>query len=114
MPLIHGAHSIARSNSKPLEIAVSEQMQDYWLAFAKDPVNGLPKLGWQGYAGRQDGESMLIGWENEVVRSIADSELESACNGGVPNGKPRPPYKCVKRSTIECIGCARYVKYSVH
>ncbi|XPS76557.1 hypothetical protein M3J09_008608 [Ascochyta lentis] len=91
LPLIFGTHGIARSNSTPFEIEVSERMQDYWLAFAEDPVGGLPAMGWRGYAGNSKGTSVLLGWENEVVQPITDIELESACNEGVPNGKPRPP-----------------------
>jgi len=91
LPLVFGTPSIARSNSTPFEAAVSEQMQDYWLAFAKDPVHGLPAKGWHGYHGNIDGESALFGWGDNVVRPIADSELESARDQGVPNGKPNPP-----------------------
>lgn len=91
LPMVFGTHSIARGNSTPFEYAVSEQMQDYWLAFAQDPVHGLPALGWEGYAGTENGSSKLLGWENEVVQPISDRELESGCTGGVPNGKPNPP-----------------------
>jgi acetylcholinesterase len=91
MPIIFGAHDIARSKSTPLEVAVSEKMQDYWLAFVEDPVNGLPRLGWKSYSPRLGSKSVLIGWKGKVVQPIADSELEAPCNGRVPNGKPNPP-----------------------
>ena len=91
LPLVHGTHNIARGNSTLLEIEVSKRMQDYWLAFAEDPVNGLPAAGWQGYSGTLSGESVLFGWHGEVVQHIADTDLESACDSGVPNGKPNPP-----------------------
>lgn len=91
LPMVFGTHSIARSNSTSFEVAVSEEMQDFFLAFAEDPENGLPAKGWQGYKGDSKGESALFGWKDQVVRPIADKELESGCDEGVPNGKPKPP-----------------------
>lgn len=91
LPLVFGTHGIARANSTPFEAAVSRQMQDYYLAFAKDPENGLPAKGWYGYEGKSDGESALFGWGHETVQPLADSELESACDEGIPNGNPKPP-----------------------
>lgn len=100
MPLVFGTHSIARSESTSFQVEVSEQMQDYWLAFVEDPINGLPRLGWEGYSGKAGGSSMLIGSENEVTQLIADSELEKPCDGLVPNGKPKPPASCRKKSHV--------------
>ncbi|KAF3042039.1 hypothetical protein E8E11_001603 [Didymella keratinophila] len=91
LPLVFGTYGIARSNSKLFETEVSQQMQDYWLAFAKDPENGLPAKGWHGYSGNQNGTSALFGWHGDAVQRVADSELESACDEGIPNGKPKPP-----------------------
>lgn len=89
MPLVFGTHNIARSNSTALEFAVSEAMQDYWLAFAEDPVNGLPKAGWEAY--EPTGEAVLFGWEGQAVQPIKEADLEAPCNGLAPNGLPKPP-----------------------
>jgi carboxylesterase type B len=89
VPLIFGTHGIARSNSTALEISVSEAMQDFWLAFAEDPVNGLPKAGWEAY--EPTGEAVLFGWENQAVQPIKEADLERPCNGLMPNGQPKPP-----------------------
>jgi acetylcholinesterase len=89
MPLIFGTHNIARTNSTPFEVAVSEKMQDYWLAFAQDPVNGLPEMGWESY--EPEGEAVLIGYKDKVVQPLPESVLEAPCNGLVPNGKGKPP-----------------------
>lgn len=89
MPLVFGTHSIARGNSTPLEFAVSEAMQDYWLAFAENPVKGLPDAGWEAY--EPAGEAVLFGWENKAVQPIKEADLVAPCNGLVPNGLPKPP-----------------------
>lgn len=89
MPLVFGTHNIARSNSTPLEFAVSEAMQDFWLAFAEDPVKGLPDAGWEAY--EPNGEAVLFGWEGKAVQPINEADLEAPCNGLMPNGLPKPP-----------------------
>jgi acetylcholinesterase len=89
LPLYFGTYGIARGNGTDFEREVSEQVQDYYLAFAEDPVNGLPELGWEAY--KPSGEGVLIGYDGDVVRSIEASVLESACDGVTPNGKPLPP-----------------------
>lgn len=89
MPLVFGTHSIARSNSTALEVAVSEAMQDFWLAFAEDPVKGLPEAGWEAY--EPAGEAVLFGWEGKAVQPIKEADLEAPCDGLVPNGLPKPP-----------------------
>lgn len=91
LPLVFGTHSIARGHATVFENEVSVQMQDYWLTFVKDPENGLPAKGWQSYSGDQEVNSALFGWHGVAVQSLADSELESACDGGIPNGMPKPP-----------------------
>lgn len=91
LPLIFGTHGIARGASTPFEVAVSQRMQDYWVAFAEDPVKGLPKQKWQAY--EPQGEGVLIGYDNTVVRMIKEAELEKPCNGLTPNGLPPPPAK---------------------
>ncbi|KAF2193199.1 para-nitrobenzyl esterase [Zopfia rhizophila CBS 207.26] len=83
LPLIFGTHGIARGASTPFEIQVSMQMQDYWLAFAEDPVNGLPEMGWTAYM--PEGNAVFIG-RDVVVQPIAESRLEAPCDGE----RPRP------------------------
>ena len=67
----------------------SEKVQDYYLAFAKDPINGLPQMGWEAY--EPSGEAVLIAYEGQVVQSVKESALEAPCDGLVPNGSPLPP-----------------------
>ncbi|KAF2009115.1 para-nitrobenzyl esterase [Aaosphaeria arxii CBS 175.79] len=89
LPLLFGTHGIARGTSPRFEVEVSEQMQDFWLAFAEDPVNGLPKLGWDASA--PGGDGILIGWEGEVTQRISQSRLEEPCDGPRAKEDGRPP-----------------------
>jgi acetylcholinesterase len=89
LPLIFGTYGIARGNGTEFEREASEKIQDYYLAFAKDPVNGLPAMGWKTY--NPSGEAVLFAYEGQAVQSIKESVLERACNGTTPNGLPLPP-----------------------
>ncbi|KAI1527174.1 PnbA Carboxylesterase type B [Pyrenophora tritici-repentis] len=89
IPLYFGTYGIVRGNGTAFEKAVSEKVQDYYLAFAKDPVNGLPQMGWNAYT--PSGEAVLIGYDGEIVQGIEESELEKPCDGVKPNGLPIPP-----------------------
>lgn len=88
LPMYFGTYGIARGNGTDFERQVSEQVQDYYLAFAKDPVHGLPKMGWQAY--EPSGEAALIAYEGKVVQGIKESALEAPCDGTTYNGKPLP------------------------
>lgn len=79
LPLVFGTHDIIRGASTAFEVEVSHQMQDYWLAFARDSGKGLERLGWRSY--KPDGEALLIGWEGKVVQPIKESRLEESCDG---------------------------------
>jgi acetylcholinesterase len=48
MPLIFGTHNIARTNSTPFEVAVSEKMQDTGSRLHRIPSRGCPR--WAGRA----------------------------------------------------------------
>lgn len=89
LPLIFGTYGIARGNGTEFQKRVSEKMQDYWLAFAEDPINGLPILGWNKY--EPNGEAVLVGYGDKVVQSIAQRDLDAPCNGTKANGLPLPP-----------------------
>ena len=89
LPLYFGTYGIARGNGTAFERAVSEKVQDYYLAFAKDPVHGLPEMGWEAY--KPNGEAVLIAYDGKVVQGIEQSTLEKPCNGLMPNGLSIPP-----------------------
>jgi carboxylesterase type B len=58
LPLVMGTHAEFRGNSTPFEYALSETIQDYWLAFIKDPDHGLTAAGWPEY--NTSNKTMLI------------------------------------------------------
>lgn len=88
LPLIFGTSGIARGASTPFEIETSEKMQDYWLAFAEDPVNGLPAMGWNAY--EPDGDGVLLG-RDVASQPIAETRLEAPCDGATPKAGALPP-----------------------
>tara|TARA_R110002060_G_scaffold60937_3_gene70518 strand:+ start:72 stop:476 length:405 start_codon:yes stop_codon:yes gene_type:complete len=89
LPLIFGTHDIAYSESTPFEFAVSHRMQDLWLAFMKDPVNGLPSQGWEAYS--PGGNAIEFAWDNQVTQTILLSEFDELCNGTTPIRGATPP-----------------------
>jgi cholinesterase len=51
IPLIFGTTELfSRRPDTPEEVKMSAAMRKAWSTFAKDPVNGLTKLGWPLYA----------------------------------------------------------------
>jgi acetylcholinesterase len=87
--LIFGTYGIARGNGTDFEKEASEKIQDYYFAFVKYPVNGLPSLGWEAY--EPGGEAVLLAYGSKTVQSIKESVLGRPCNGTTPNGLPLPP-----------------------
>ncbi|KAF2034179.1 alpha/beta-hydrolase [Setomelanomma holmii] len=90
LPMIFGTYGLARGNGTEFQKQVSEKMQDLWVAFAENPVDGLPKMEWNAYENGA-GAGVLFGYEDQVVQPIAESSLDGSCDGLVPNGLPPPP-----------------------
>ena len=84
LPLIFGTSGIVRGASTPFELAVSRQMQNYYLDFISDPVNGLNNAGWPEY--KPGGQALHIAYDGVVVQNISVNALEEPCDGVV--GKP--------------------------
>lgn len=89
VPLVFGTSGIARGASTQFELDVSTKMQEYWLAFVEDPVNGLSSTSWDAY--KPDGNGVLFGWENVVSQPIAEATLEGSCIGEAPKPGALPP-----------------------
>ncbi|RAK95854.1 carboxylesterase, type B [Aspergillus ibericus CBS 121593] len=81
LPLIFGTSGDFYGANTPFEAKVSEKMQDLWLAFAKDPANGLAQQGWPKSTSNEF--LMLAGEDasNKTVVSalLADSAIDDAC-----------------------------------
>ncbi|KAH8886237.1 alpha/beta-hydrolase [Thozetella sp. PMI_491] len=82
LPLIFGTAGDYHGVSTLYEDSVSRMMQDMWVEFARDPLNGLRNVGWGSYA---DGRAVLIGEHETPFRDIDISQLDSICNGLSPS-----------------------------
>lgn len=56
-------------------------MQDMWLAFMRDPVNGLPAAGWPVF--NPTGSAMEFAANNMVMQNTSVSRFSSQCLGTV-------------------------------
>ncbi|KAL6704031.1 hypothetical protein ACN47E_008795 [Coniothyrium glycines] len=77
LPLIFGTYGIARGKGSEFQGRVSQMMQDFWVAFAEDPVKGLPKLGWASY--QRNGTSVVFGMGERAVQTVKQTELDAPC-----------------------------------
>lgn len=77
LPMLFGSHPDFRGNSTQEEYEVSEAMQDHYLAFVKDPINGPQSLGWSDTS---SGQILRFAVGEEVSTIIAEQTLDSACN----------------------------------
>jgi acetylcholinesterase len=90
LPMIFGTYGIAIGPGTEFQKQTSERMQDYWVAFAEDPIHGLSRFGWNSYR-NGSGDGVMFGTDNKISQPIAESKLDQPCDGLVPNGKPPPP-----------------------
>jgi acetylcholinesterase len=81
LPLLFGTSGIVRGESTNFEKALSERMQDLWVAFASDAQGGLEREGWEEY--KPGGDAVVFGSNGVVVSQIGVNELEAPCNGVV-------------------------------
>lgn len=59
------------------EDVVSAMLQDLWLEFAKDPRDGLRNAGWSTF---EEGEAVLIGDTDMLLKQINVSKIDSVCS----------------------------------
>lgn len=78
LPLLFGTHADFRGNSTPFEYEVSHTMQDTWVAFARDPENGLDRLGWPAYAAK-DGQVRKFAVDGVLAQMGNVSSVEAEC-----------------------------------
>ncbi|KXT00514.1 hypothetical protein AC578_4073 [Pseudocercospora eumusae] len=83
LPLLFGTHADYRGPSSELEYQTSQAMQDAWVAFAKDPVNGLKQLDWMAYEKLGLKEVREFG-AGVAAQDIDLASFEAECDGAVP------------------------------
>ncbi|CZT48213.1 related to triacylglycerol lipase V precursor [Rhynchosporium secalis] len=89
LPMIFGTSGIARGKSTPFQVAVSEAMQDMWLAFITSGTAGLNRRRWHAH---QPGGSVLeFGSGDEVMRYLPNDDFEKICDGIEPLPGSVPP-----------------------
>ncbi|KAI4154055.1 MAG: hypothetical protein LQ340_001929 [Diploschistes diacapsis] len=82
LPLLFGTFDNFRGTGPDLENQTSIALQDAWVAFAKDGVNGLEGTGWQPYQlGGADAREFGAG---VAAQDTSLSSLEAQCNGPLP------------------------------
>ncbi|KAI9727439.1 MAG: hypothetical protein M1834_008383 [Cirrosporium novae-zelandiae] len=79
LPLLFGSHSDADVDSTPFEYCTSHTMQDLWLEFIKDPIEGLPKQDWKPYSS-EDGNAIVFGRGNSAMQFQSIGEIDSICD----------------------------------
>ena len=81
--MLFGTHPNYRGPSTKLEYATSHAMQDAWVAFANDPINGLAALDWHAYERLGSANVREFG-AGVAAQSIGISSIEAQCNGALP------------------------------
>ena len=83
LPMIMGTFGDFRGRGTSFQSATSQVMQDMYLAFARDPENGLAAIGWPKYdSGLVEvfGGSAENGTES-THRAVPRGNIESICDG---------------------------------
>ncbi|KAB5539307.1 Alpha/Beta hydrolase protein [Coniochaeta sp. 2T2.1] len=86
IPLLMGSYE-RPGPATGFERQVAERMQDYLLAFMRDPEDGLREMGWEQHRERVSegtGNMVRFGSGTTVERSVRASEADFACVSGAP------------------------------
>ncbi|KAG6845072.1 hypothetical protein H0H87_000976 [Tephrocybe sp. NHM501043] len=76
-----GTYSATDPNPSNTEIVLSKYLQSVWVAFARDPVNGLINLGWPLYDPAKDSLVQLGGFYNQTGTLVGPSKyLDHTCS----------------------------------
>ncbi|KAF9077249.1 carboxylesterase [Rhodocollybia butyracea] len=83
IPLLFGTYNLSTESthipSTPIEIALSKSIQQLWVAFARDPANALPLLGWPAYNGSGQGIIAALGnSQNQTGWTFTESAVIDA------------------------------------
>ncbi|KAK7530160.1 carboxylesterase [Phyllosticta citribraziliensis] len=78
LPLIFGTHADFRGNSTAFEYELSHNLQDAWVAFARDPKSGLDRLGWAAYE-EKGGQVRKFAVDGVLAQMGDVSAVEAEC-----------------------------------
>ncbi|KAH0839170.1 hypothetical protein AYO21_05590 [Fonsecaea monophora] len=82
LAMMFGTYGIRAGEVSQLEIETSAAMQDYVLAFVKDPINGLQSVNWPTYDHRNAGGQMILfGADGKAVQQVNGTSIEGVCYG---------------------------------
>ncbi|KAL4897496.1 Alpha/Beta hydrolase protein [Aspergillus ambiguus] len=79
LPLVFGTYSQYGGPTTREEVDVATRWQELYLAFIRDPIHGLPSMGWPAY--RPDGFAMVFAANNTPSQLIPVTELSNRCVG---------------------------------
>lgn len=80
LPMLFGTYGDFRGPGSKFEKSTSEVMQDFYLAFARDPENGPAKLGWPKYAeGKIEVFGEVLNGKEYTHRYVPKEEIEYVC-----------------------------------
>ncbi|KAF7360765.1 Alpha/beta-hydrolase [Mycena venus] len=77
LPLVFGTAGKFHGPTTSYEDAVGATLQDLWLDFARDPQNGLQRVGWESFGA---GKAVLLGGEDAALKVIDVQELDGVCS----------------------------------
>ncbi|KAK6819249.1 hypothetical protein RU639_008242 [Aspergillus parasiticus] len=84
VPIVFGTYNktTIQPSSSPAEVAASKYIQGAWVAFAKDPWNGLSNYGWPQFTS-QNRSLVNLALDNRATATIGSAEKwDSHCRGG--------------------------------
>jgi hypothetical protein len=87
--MFFGTSGIARGDSTPFELKLSQTMQDMYLAFIRNGAAGLEKKGWNAYTPK--GTVVEFGKGDTAVGSLPMDDFEKICDGIEPVAGSVPP-----------------------
>ncbi|PIG83107.1 carboxylesterase family protein, partial [Aspergillus arachidicola] len=118
VPIVFGTYNktTIQPSSSPAEVAASKYIQGAWVAFAKDPWNGLSNYGWPQFTS-QSRSLVNLALDNRATATIGSAEKwDSHCRGGkytlgsMAEGQSKR--KFVNRSKTGCRIC-RHIEPAV-
>jgi hypothetical protein len=78
LPLLFGTHGDFRGESTVFEKELSAEMQDLWVAFAKNGAKGVEALGWPEYG--VNGTVLQFGRNEKLTQLVPHGAVDTGCS----------------------------------